>query len=146
MAIRPITGTVSLSRALLCNPALLSKPLPTSSSCGEKPMVMGVPLRALVLLMIRKTDSRGKQPPNTNPLASLLRGLLRFSRWLSGGRVAAVDEETPRLLGRDGRKRGGNRLHERLAGAGSGFPKERFELRKSLLDRREVRGVGWQEH
>src|SRR5829696_5782431 len=72
--------------------------------------------------------------------------LLRFSRWLSGGRVAAVDEETPRLLGRDGRKRGGNRLHERLAGAGSGFPKERFELRKSLLDRREVRGVGWQEH
>ena len=38
-------------------------------------MVMGVPLRALVLLMIRKTDSRGKQPPNTNPLASLLRGL-----------------------------------------------------------------------
>ena len=26
-------------------------------------MVMGVPLRALVLLMIRKTDSRGRQPP-----------------------------------------------------------------------------------
>jgi hypothetical protein len=58
-----------------CATPLLSKPLHTSSSCGEKPMVMGVPLRALVLLMIRKTDSRGKQPPNTNPLASLLRGL-----------------------------------------------------------------------
>ena len=38
-------------------------------------MVMGVPLRALVLLMIRKTNSRGRQPPDTNPLAGLLRGL-----------------------------------------------------------------------
>lgn len=74
MAIGPITGPVSLSLALLCNPAAV-KTSPHQLIVWEKPMVMGVPLRALVLLMIRKTDSRGRQPPNTNPLAGLLRGL-----------------------------------------------------------------------
>lgn len=75
MAIGPITGPASPSLALLCNPAAVKTSPHQLSSCGEKPMVMGVPLRALVLLMIRKTDSRGRQTPNTNPLASLLRGL-----------------------------------------------------------------------
>src|SRR5215213_10030368 len=57
-----------------------------------------------------------------------------------------MPEEASGVLGRDRRERSSHRLDQRFAGARLGPSQEPLELREGLLDRVEVRGVGWQVH
>ncbi len=58
--------------------------------------------------------------------------------------VAAVLEETSRILGADCRECPTQRLYQSIAGAGFGFAQEPLDFREGFFDGVEIGRVGWQ--